>query len=43
MGEPYVDVHLSVQAVVQKKVVCHPNAVRLHWMSRPIVIVSDVA
>uniref|UniRef100_A0A3B3UR55 Uncharacterized protein n=1 Tax=Poecilia latipinna TaxID=48699 RepID=A0A3B3UR55_9TELE len=38
----YIDLHLSVQPVVQKKVVGHPDAVRLHGMTLSVVIISYV-
>lgn len=38
----YIDLHLSVQTVVQKQIVCHSNSMRLHWMTLSIVIVANV-
>jgi hypothetical protein len=34
--------HLSIEAVVHNQVVGHAYAVRLHWMSLPVVIVPDL-
>jgi len=35
--------HLSIEAVVHHQIVGHANAVRLHWMSLPVVIVPDLS
>lgn len=37
----YKDLHFAVQAVVQDQVMSHANAMRLHWMPLPIVIIAD--
>lgn len=34
---------LAIQAIVQDEVVCHPYAVRLHWVSLAIVEVPHLA
>jgi hypothetical protein len=38
----YVDLHLSVQAIVQDEVMGHSDAMRLHGVPRPVVVVSDL-
>ena len=37
-----VDLHFSVEAIVEKEVVGHPHSVRLHGMSLAIVVVANV-
>ena len=37
-----VDLHLSVEAIVEEKVVGHPHSVRLHGMSLAIIVVAYV-
>ena len=38
----YVYLHLSVEPVVQQEVVCHSDPMRLHRVTLPIVVVSNV-
>lgn len=38
----HVYLHLSVESIVEKKVVRHSNSMGLHWVSLPIVIVPYV-
>uniref|UniRef100_A0A3Q2DQH1 Uncharacterized protein n=1 Tax=Cyprinodon variegatus TaxID=28743 RepID=A0A3Q2DQH1_CYPVA len=40
--QTYVNLHFSVQSVVQEQVVSHPDAMRLHRMALSIVIVPNV-
>ena len=40
-GEGAVDLHAAVEAVVNDEVVGHANAVRLHRMPLPVVVVAD--
>lgn len=37
-----VDLHLFVEAVVEQKVVCHPDAVWLHRMTVAVVVVAHI-
>ena len=37
-----VDLHLSVETIVQQEVVGHTHAMRLHRVALAIVIVSDI-
>jgi len=37
-----VDLHLSVESIVEEKVVSHAYAVRLHGVTLPIVVVTYV-
>ena len=36
----HVDVHVLMQPVPKDEVVCHRDALRLHWVARPIVHAS---
>lgn len=38
----YINLHLTVESIVQNEVVSHADAVRLHGMARSIVEVSDL-
>lgn len=38
----YVDLHLSVQSIVEQKIMGHAYAMRLHGMALPIIIIADV-
>merc|ERR550532_3086462 len=37
-----VDLHLSVESIVEKQVVGHSHTVGLHWVTLSIVVVPDV-
>merc|ERR1719397_1580549 len=37
-----VDLHLSVESIVEEQVVGHPHAVGLHWVTLSIVVVANV-
>lgn len=38
----YINLHLSVQAIVEQKVVSHADSVGFHGMTLTIVIISNV-
>lgn len=38
----YINLHLSVESIVEKQVVCHTYSVWFHRMSLAIVVVADV-
>ena len=38
----YIDLHLVVEAIVHDETVAHANTVRLHRVSRSVMIVSNV-
>lgn len=38
----YIDLHLVVEAIVHDETVAHADAMRLHRMSRAIVVVANV-
>ena len=39
---PHIDLHLAVEAVVEQQVVRHADAVRLHGVALPVVVVANV-
>jgi hypothetical protein len=39
---PYVNLHLLVQAIVHHQTVGHPDAVRLHRMTRDVGVVANI-
>lgn len=41
--ETYVDLHLSVEAIVEQQVVGHADSVGLHGMPLTVIVVSNIA
>lgn len=41
--DTYIDLHLSVESIVEQQVVGHADSVRLHGMPLTVVIVSNIA
>ena len=37
-----VDLHFSVEAIVEKEVMGHPHPVRLHRMPLSIIVISNI-
>jgi hypothetical protein len=42
VGRTYVNIHLLIQAICYKQVMCHSDAMWLHGMALAIVVVSDL-
>ena len=38
----YIDFHFSIQAIIEKEIVSHPDTLRLHGVSLAIIIIPDV-
>lgn len=41
--DTYENFHISIETIVQQKIVCHLDPVWLHWMTLTIIVVANVA
>jgi hypothetical protein len=40
--ETYIDLHVVIEPIVEKQVVGHANAMRLHRVAGAIIIITDL-